>query len=195
MTARGVLITVGLGLGAWSTVAQGTLPEPSEAPPAGFAAEAYVDSAGCGFLRVVVGEDLIWAPRYRADGTQLCGLLPSFAGHSTLSDPPPDPADGPAAPTVSAGQAGPDPSEAAEPASERTRPPGFYVQAGAFGLRENAFGVRDGFLAQGWGAETQPAGRLTAVFAGPFADADAAQAALGLIRRQGMPDAFVFRQD
>lgn len=194
MTQRAALLTAGLsfglslGLGApWAAFAQSDLPEPSEPPPVGFAADAYVDSAGCGFLRVRVGGEPVWAPRFRMDGTQLCGLEPSFG----------------ASPGIASAEAGPrpdkgsveGPDDASEPAEERTRPPGYYVQAGAFGLRENALGVRDAFLAQGWRAETEPAGRLTAVFAGPFAGEDEAQSALALIQRQGMPDAFVFRQD
>ena len=170
----------------WAAWAQDSLPEPAEVPPAGFAADAYVDSAGCGFLRVMVGGQQVWAPRYRMDGTQLCGLQPSFgvqAGAGSEASP------------ESAAETGESPAAPAGAAEEGGRPPGYYVQAGAFGLRQNALGVRDGFIAQGWGAETQPAGRLTAVFAGPFADIEAAEAALAVIRRDGMPDAFIFLQE
>ena len=191
MTLRATLMVAGLGLGLCvpgAASAQSDLPVPAEPPPAGFAPDAYIDSAGCGILRVRVGGDPVWAPRFRMDGTQLCGLPPSFGatpGTATETGSDPRPETGSVA----------DADDASDPGEERTRPPGYYVQAGAFGLRENALGVRDAFLAQGWGAETEPAGRLTAVFAGPFAGEEDAQAALALIRRQGMPDAFVFRQD
>lgn len=80
----------------------------------------------------------------------------------------------------------------ADVAQPGERAQGFYIQAGAFGGSQIARRVRDDFVARGWGAETRPAGPLTAVFAGPFADADAAAEALTEIRASGMPDAFIF---
>lgn len=180
---------------AQAAFAQDGLPQPAESPPAGFAEDSYVDSTGCGFLRVLVGNEPVWAPRYRIDGTQLCGLQPSYSTQAGTGEGSPLGAQDTQGPADGQAQAAPDADDVSDPAEARSRAPGYYVQAGAFGLRENAFEVRDRFLAQGWGAETQPAGRLTAVFAGPFVQQDEAQAALALIRRQGMPDAFVFRQD
>lgn len=155
-------------LGGYSTAAaQDGLPQPSQAPPSDFDADAYVDPNGCGFLRVMVGGQPVWAPRFRSDGSQLCDLAPSVLASAAL----------------------------AQRDANAARAPGIYIQAGAFRLQQSALSVRDGFAARGWGGETRPAGPLTAVFAGPFADEAAAQAALRDIRNEGMPDAFLFQQN
>lgn len=152
--------------------AQALLPSPVETPGEGFTLDRYIDTGGCVFIRVGLGEQEIWAPRYRSDGGQDCGHLPSVS------------------------EAG-----AEEKASARARPvtglakPGYYIQAGAFGKKSNIERISAGFNARGWGAANRSAGRLTLLFAGPFDEALRAQAALRSIRRSGMPDAYLVVQE
>lgn len=180
-------------LGAGAVGAQGDLPVPAEAPPAGFAPDEYVDSAGCAFLRVGVGTSILWAPRYGPGGEQLCGLRPSLSGQpartATTEGPSQDAVSGPA---DSATQ----PAVAANSRKARGfEAAGYYVQAGAFGLPANATRVEASFAKRGWNTQSRQAGRLTLIYAGPFADPEAASAALRLVRREGMPDAFILRQE
>ncbi|MDG4650182.1 SPOR domain-containing protein, partial [Roseibacterium sp. SDUM158017] len=49
---------------------------PAEAPPMDFAANEYVDSGGCVFVRVGLGNRTQWVPRVGADRQQVCGRAP-----------------------------------------------------------------------------------------------------------------------
>jgi len=164
-------LALGFLVAAGSASAQTRVPDPIERPSAGFKPDRYIDSGGCAFARVVLGETEVWAPQYRSNGGRDCGYLPSFS----------------------------------EPGSEarvagRARPvtgleqPGYYIQAGAFGRQSNIDRIKERFTANGWGAASRPAGRLTLVFAGPFYEAIRAGAALRTIRRSGMPDAYLVVQ-
>lgn len=57
---------------------------PAELPPSGFEAVEYVDSTGCVFSRVDVGDRVEWVPRVDANRQPLCGFAPSIA---TVEDP------------------------------------------------------------------------------------------------------------
>ncbi|MEM1361154.1 MAG: SPOR domain-containing protein [Pseudomonadota bacterium] len=244
-------------------VAQGAddMPAPAEIPPPIFGADQYVDSTGCAFLRVLLGNDVIWAPRFRPDGTQACGLTPSLTSQpprtetavATVEPSPEPPVQKPEAiaplepsqsvrvvqetpsptppletetatssavpealeptPPTETEKAASDANQAASAALEQPQAavsttsgtsaraargfddPGFYVQAGAFGVPSNVARLSNSFTEAGWGVETRASGRLTVVYAGPFATSTEAQTALTQIRRQGMPDALILRQN
>lgn len=52
---------------------------PAELPPASYAANSYVDSRGCAFVRVTLGGQASWVPQLTADRRQICGQSPSVA--------------------------------------------------------------------------------------------------------------------
>ncbi|MBT9382605.1 SPOR domain-containing protein [Pseudooceanicola sp. CBS1P-1] len=56
---------------------------PAEAPPVGYEAREYVDSAGCVFLRAGVDGRTVWVPRVNRDRTLLCGRTPSLPAGGT----------------------------------------------------------------------------------------------------------------
>lgn len=57
-----------------AALAQGV---PAEIPSASFRGDQYVDSRGCAFVRVGVGNNIQWVPRVGRDRRQICGLAPS----------------------------------------------------------------------------------------------------------------------
>jgi hypothetical protein len=76
LTNRAALaVTMTLAFGVAPAMAQ--LAMPAEQPPAGFEATEYVDSSGCVFVRVDVGDRVEWVPRVGPDRQQLCGMVPS----------------------------------------------------------------------------------------------------------------------
>ncbi|MEK6216206.1 MAG: hypothetical protein N2B03_03195 [Boseongicola sp.] len=54
-------------------------PAPSEAPPLGYAARAYVDSKGCAFSRAEMNGAVLWVARRDAARQQICDESPTFA--------------------------------------------------------------------------------------------------------------------
>lgn len=60
---------------------------PAEPPPRDFAADQYIDSAGCVFTR----QDGAWIARTDRDGAPICGYPPSVASAAAPADEPPDP--------------------------------------------------------------------------------------------------------
>jgi hypothetical protein len=75
LTNRAALaVTMTLAFGVAPAMAQ--LAMPAEQPPAGFEATEYVDSSGCVFVRVDVGDRVEWVPRVGPDRQQLCGMEP-----------------------------------------------------------------------------------------------------------------------
>ncbi len=77
MNRAALAVAMTLAFGAAPASAQ--LAVPAELPPAGFDGVEYVDSAGCVFARIDVGDRVEWVPRVGPDRQQLCGLEPSVA--------------------------------------------------------------------------------------------------------------------
>lgn len=179
-----------LGLAAVLVIAVATGPfaeiKPAELPPAGYAGLQYVDTLGCAFLRAGTDADPVWVPRVTAGGAPLCDNPPSgnrvpVAGEAgsdnSISDEagPPDTA--------------PEPARTSQPAGLD----GFVVAIGSFGVARNVDKAVAKLMALGYPASR---GRLkggsaamVTVFAGPFASAADAEAALTVLRARGFPDA------
>ncbi len=162
---------------------------PAELPPANFAGQQYVDSKGCMFLRAGSGGEVVWVPRVSREGTPICGNPPSGrrvpvaeeTGVKTFSEG--DVAAPAAAPATGAT------ADAPEPAA----PGGYFVAVGSFGVAANADRAEERLRALGYpvvrGRLQGGSSTLMTVFAGPFADATAANDARAALRGNGFPDA------
>lgn len=62
-------------------------PPPAEFPPASFAGQEYVDSAGCLYVRGGEGATSIWVPRVTANRRVICGLAPTLTRTVTSEAP------------------------------------------------------------------------------------------------------------
>ena len=72
------------GTGAW---AQSEVSGPKEVPPADFAGNQYVDSAGCAFVRAGIGGQVTWVPRLGRDRQPVCGLVPTASTGAVVAQP------------------------------------------------------------------------------------------------------------
>ncbi len=84
--------------------------KPAEPPPAGYLGREYVDSRGCAFLRIRIGNESGWTPLRGPDRTPVCNRMPTFPGR--------DPANLPAGDVTDASS-----SRAAEAATPDARQP------------------------------------------------------------------------
>jgi hypothetical protein len=75
-------------------------------------------------------------------------------------------------------------------APRKAAPRGSHLQIGSFSVPANAHRVQAHMQAQGIPVHLRPAGRLTVVTAGPFADQAQAHAAMSIARGLGIRDAF-----
>lgn len=80
-TIGAILTGVAAGVLA-ASAAMAQLNGPAETPPASFTADEYVDSAGCVYARVALGDEDVWVPRVGPDRQPLCGLAPTVAADS-----------------------------------------------------------------------------------------------------------------
>ena len=51
---------------------------PAELPPEDFSANAYIDSRGCLYIRVMFDDALHWVPQVAKNRVSVCGLSPTF---------------------------------------------------------------------------------------------------------------------
>ncbi|MEJ2002986.1 MAG: SPOR domain-containing protein [Maritimibacter sp.] len=69
--------------------------KPAEMPPANYRGDSYIDSRGCAYGRIEVGNYVNWVPRISADRKSvICGLPPTDVSAVTgrlLAPPPPPP--------------------------------------------------------------------------------------------------------
>jgi hypothetical protein len=193
---------------AGAALAQGPVPAPAEAPPAGFAADRYVDSSGCSFIRARIDGTDRWVPLLRADRSQACDARPSLASAAQVpapvqaAPPPQSPPAAAAAPAGARPAATPVRSrQTAAPTRTRGAPrPADWsrglVQVAAFAVPSNADRTEARFLRMGLPALQRPArgrGRhLQLVQIGPL-DGEALRAALATARDAGFRDAYVIR--
>lgn len=149
---------------------------PSVPPPSGFQGETFVDPEGCAYHRFTLGGEVMWAEVLDEGGAPLCGLAPSRATQIA------------AMPLHRRGEAPPFPE------------PGRYAQIGLFLNLERADAFAAQLAAAGLPLLRQDfprgGGRVQRVlYAGPFADAAAADAGLQVIRAVGFTDAFLWQHE
>lgn len=159
--------------------------QPAELPPADYAGLQYVDSEGCIFARAGTGTEVLWIPRVSRQGVPDCGQPPSGQRVPVVEEVGLQPV-----PAASTGDDGAPTDGAAGGGGQAG---GLFVAIGSFADPGTADRARaklaeleyDVVRGQVQGAS----GTLVTVFAGPFPDAEAAGAALQVLRQAGFPEA------
>lgn len=126
-----VAVTATLLMGTASAQSLRNSQPPAELPPSSYAANQYVDSRGCVFVRAGIGGTTQWVPRVSRSREQLCGFQPSqSSGTTTAAAPQQAPAPTPEpAQVASAPAAAPAPTPAPTTAPEPVAAPAPVVQA------------------------------------------------------------------
>lgn len=149
---------------------------PAELPPDGFGRAEFVDSTGCAYWRMTVGEETAWAARIGTDGAPVCGMEPSV--------PPPGLSD--LLTSIPPHRKGSVP---------RFPEDGRYAQVASFRTSKKADEITGLLQAEGLTVLRQDfprrSGGLRVLFIGPLGDEESAQDALRSIRRLGFRDAFL----
>lgn len=86
--ALGCALMLSAAPSAAQTRTIGNTPGPAEIPAASYAADTYVDSRGCVFIRAGIGGTTRWVPRVRRDRTVVCGQTPTAEAAVEAADPP-----------------------------------------------------------------------------------------------------------
>lgn len=154
---------------------------PAELPPASYAGQQYVDTRGCLFLRTGAAGQIVWLPRVTREGAAICGYPPS----------------GQQVPLAGKGAASPDPHPQDPAVTAPVAADALLVAVGSFAVAGNADTAAHQITALGLpvhrGSLVRRGKMLITVFAGPFATAEAAEAALRSARAAGFADALIVR--
>lgn len=132
LIALGVLFACGLATASQAqlTNSQAT---PAEFPPASYAANQYIDSRGCVFIRAGIDGNVTWVPRVNRQRRQICGQTPSLGGRVAEAPAAPAPAEAPqqitletpapaVEPTTQTAPKSPPPQTASAPAPRQAAP-------------------------------------------------------------------------
>jgi cell division septation protein DedD len=184
------------GFGLWlmggafvasTALAQGQ--QPAELPPADYASQQYVDSKGCLFVRAGTAAKVLWVPRVSRDGVPTCGHPPSGQRVPVVEEVGVQP--------VPAAGAASKAAPAADAVATGAATGGYFVAVGSFGVAANADRAEAKLGRMNYrvvrGRVQGGGGPLITVFAGPFGDAAAAEAARLALLDSGFPDATVIR--
>jgi cell division septation protein DedD len=166
---------------------------PAELPPASYAGQQYVDSRGCMFVRAGTADQVVWIPRVSRGGEPACDNPPS-GRRVPVEGETAAPAD-PAAKTEATKEAAGD-EASSRPLQEVAAPGGVFVAVGSFAEAGNVSRAEARLAELGYPAvrgRLAGGSTLTTVYAGPFADAEAAAKAGKALRDRGFPDAVVIR--
>lgn len=152
--------------------------QPAELPPPDYAGLQYVDSKGCMFVRAGAGGEVLWIPRVSRQGVPVCGNPPSGRRVPVAEEVGVQPVTVPRTDSASATAGAPD---------------SYYVDVGSFPEADKAARAEDVLKGLEFGvvrARVQDgSATLITLYAGPFDDASAGEAARASLVGRGFPEA------